>query len=487
MWSPLAILSGQRLIARTVAAILGNHRRLATSEDRRAWHPGGGPRRTARHGRGPTTWPLAALLAAVLTSWVVDAHAERPALAPAPADEAAQAALILGVPWPMVGRTAGHTGRSPVVGAQRAALRWSRPTAESGLRDGSPIIGRDGTLFVAEATVLTAFSPAGAPLWKYQPGANLSVPALGLGGTILVGSGAGLVALARDGTHVWTYPSGATATPVVALDGSIYAVGSGPAVYALRPNGTLRWQRALPGIRGMPSVGPDDTVYVIGVRQQCTIDVCFQFGQLFALDPNTGGPRLVYDHAAGGSIAAPAVIGMDGTIYLAAGDFGPSAIVALRPGGSVKWARRVGGGFLSAPALGWDGKIYAGSLDGYVYALRRDGSVAWRFRTEGVGGPGEGSLGVTSSPAIGGDGTVYVGSQDGFLYALYPHGILKWRHETRGDPGERTSIQSSPAIGPDGTVYISGWIGNPQPVRGVLYAFGPGPGTQRASEQESDD
>ena len=55
------------------------------------------------------------------------------------------------------------------------------------------------------------------------------------------------------------------------------------------------------------------------------------------------------------------------------------------------------------------GAVYAGSLDGHVYALNAaDGTKLWSYAT---GGP------VNSSLQVSG-GVVYAGSDDGTLYAL---------------------------------------------------------------------
>jgi ribosomal protein L37AE/L43A len=53
--------------------------------------------------------------------------------------------------------------------------------------------------------------------------------------------------------------------------------------------------------------------------------------------------------------------------------------------------------------------VYFGSYDYKVYALDGDGQLKWSYTT---GNP------VDSSPAIGADGTVYIGSVDGNLYAF---------------------------------------------------------------------
>ncbi|MEO0080493.1 MAG: PQQ-binding-like beta-propeller repeat protein, partial [candidate division WOR-3 bacterium] len=69
-----------------------------------------------------------------------------------------------------------------------------------------------------------------------------------------------------------------------------------------------------------------------------------------------------------------------------------------------------------------------GSDDGYLYAIKPDGKLRWRYRTEGP---------IYSSPAIGSDGTAYFGSNDGYLYAVQGSAPLadspwpKFRHDNQ--------------------------------------------------------
>ena len=139
-----------------------------------------------------------------------------------------------------------------------------------------------------------------------------------------------------------------------------------------------------------------------------------------------------------------AAIGADGTIYLASFD-----LYAFNPDGTLKWEfTAYGGDTESSPAIGADGTIYVGSLDGNLYAITDDSTVAtvkWAFPTGDW---------VASSPAIGADGTIYVGSDDGNLYALTNVGsgsvTEKWEFTTGGE------VESSPAISADGaTAYVA--------------------------------
>ena len=135
------------------------------------------------------------------------------------------------------------------------------------------------------------------------------------------------------------------------------------------------------------------------------------------------------------AVSAPAV-GTDGTIY--AGTWN-GRLWALNPDGSSKWIFRARNEIRSAIAVGPDGTIYFGCRDRKLYAVRADGKQRWEFKTGGW---------VDSSPALAHDGTVYFGSWDKSFYALNADGTKRWQFATAGE------IDSSPAIGADGTIYF---------------------------------
>lgn len=115
-------------------------------------------------------------------------------------------------------------------------------------------------------------------------------------------------------------------------------------------------------------------------------------------------------------------------------------LFAVYPNGTLKWRFKTNGLIWgSSPAIAEDGTIYVGSWDDYFYAIYPNGTLKWRFCTYDD---------IASSPVIGEDGTIYVGTMGNTLYALNPDGTEKW-HYTTGN-----SITSDPAIGPDGTIYF---------------------------------
>jgi len=133
------------------------------------------------------------------------------------------------------------------------------------------------------------------------------------------------------------------------------------------------------------------------------------------------------------------VIDTNGIIYIADswGD-----INAIYSNGTMKWKFTTEGQIMgSTPAIAEDGTIYVGTWYDYLYAINLNGTEKWRFDAQDT---------VASSPAIAEDGTIYFGTMgSGYnIYAVNPNGTEKWHYPTG------YYITSDPAIGDDGTIYI---------------------------------
>jgi outer membrane protein assembly factor BamB len=83
--------------------------------------------------------------------------------------------------------------------------------------------------------------------------------------------------------------------------------------------------------------------------------------------------------------------------------------------------------------------VVAGTRDGWLHALREDGSLAWEFRGQGA---------FAAEPLIDGD-TVYAACNDGRLYAIgLTSGQERWRYEAHEQLGTRPALL-------DGLVFVA--------------------------------
>ena len=250
----------------------------------------------------------------------------------------------------------------------------------------------------------------------------------------------------------WSFPEGTGGGPwigagvAIGADGTIY-VGwnDSPARrshwYALSPQGGILWTVDVPGrtFGGMPAIGTDGTLYFGSDNGS--------WGSLIAVDPG-GSIRWILDDL--DAINSSPALGPDGTIHVAGGRH----VHAVDPQGEIRWTYETpvrNNFFISSPAVAGDGTIYVGGDDHSLHAINRDGSLRWTFKT--------GDL-IRAPPSIGADGTVYVPSYDGRLYAVDPDGSERWSVVVMRPPpgyeGSSAQVNSPPSIGPDGAIYVLG-------------------------------
>ncbi|HLD48281.1 MAG TPA: PQQ-binding-like beta-propeller repeat protein [Desulfobaccales bacterium] len=140
---------------------------------------------------------------------------------------------------------------------------------------------------------------------------------------------------------------------------------------------------------------------------------------------------------------SPAV-GGDGTVY--AGSLN-GCFLALYPDGNLKWVNvDLGGGFGDAPAIADNGIIYASNAYDLFAFDPDDGSILHCY-----GAPCQ----FAGAPAIAKDGTVYIGSNSGRLFAFTPELEKKWEFfgELSLYHRPEESIFANPVIGVDGNIY----------------------------------
>ncbi|MCP4724197.1 MAG: PQQ-binding-like beta-propeller repeat protein [bacterium] len=131
----------------------------------------------------------------------------------------------------------------------------------------------------------------------------------------------------------------------------------------------------------------------------------------------------------------------------------------------VKWTFKTGNRIISSPAI-YDGDVFIGSDDGYMYAVDMETGVEkWKFKTDGA---------VSSSPAVF-EGIVLFGSADGNFYALdYESGREEWRFRTGGE--SFFSHKGLWGIQPKDQLMVDPWdffISSPVVEDGIVY-FGSG-------------
>jgi outer membrane protein assembly factor BamB len=214
-------------------------------------------------------------------------------------------------------------------------------------------------------------------------------------GLVLIALAIGLAGCSSAATVL----SGTSWPGVTASDEAIY-VAYGAQVYAVSPeSGNRLWAFPSEPERGRtfyapPAVAPELVV------------VTDYVGSVFAIDPATGMQKWAFE-------SSPA-------------------------------ARFIGGAVIG------DEYVYAGAVDGTLYAINRDtGTKAWQFRAPRSG---NGQHDIWSTPLLDGD-TLYFTSLDGHLYALdAQNGALLWQFPAADEPAIG-AMAGTPAIH-EGVLYF---------------------------------
>ena len=355
-------------------------------------------------------------------------------------------------PWPIEQHDVRRTGKSPYgKDGCTGMLKWKVHIEPYGA-ESSPVIDKDGTVYVGSSEYLYAINPDGTIKWKIDISDWVEGITVGQEGTIYVLTwfGGELCAISSDGEKKWEVCIGdnAFASPVIDEEGIIY-VGSTDAKFAaVYPNGTIKWKISLKdeggGTLGYPSLYKD-TVYVNSWHYS-TKKV-----YIFAIYRNNGTLKWkLYLGQSGGAYIGPSIAD-DGTLYAVSG----CSLYAIYPNGTVKWKRYLDWPAGSAPSIDDNGNVYVATYGNdesswsgsYIYAFDSNGTLLWKHCCYGTWG----------GLAIDRNGIIYGAGTHG-LYAFNPNGTLRWVYKLNG------KLWGSPAIGEDGTIYATG---------GSLYAIEP--------------
>ncbi|TES91869.1 MAG: hypothetical protein E3J87_06835, partial [Candidatus Cloacimonadota bacterium] len=251
-----------------------------------------------------------------------------------------------------------RTGRSPCVGPEVPAVKWSRNLGSfSNFNQSSPIIGDDYTIYIGDYSgKLYAVRPDNTIKWTYTttPGQQIvAAAAISADSTIYVGSyDYKLHAVNYDGSGKWTYATGLwiISSPAIDADGIIH-------------------------------IGSYDT-------------------DLYAIEDFVDSAVVKWNYNTAQNVFSDPAVWTDGTHYNGSCD---DDLYAIDKDGNLKWKYQeaTGNYYYSSPAIGTDGTIYIGNDDGYLHAVNPDGSQKWKYDT--------GSY-IRGGPAIAEDGTIYIGS-----------------------------------------------------------------------------
>lgn len=160
-------------------------------------------------------------------------------------------------------------------------------------------------------------------------------------------------------------------------------------------------------------------------------------------------PRNVTKFASGGLIWGTAVIDDEGTIYFGSADKRAYAITAS---GQKIWDYRIfdraDSLIDSAPALTATGKLVIPGGDGFVHAVdAKSGRGLWTFKADGFSDDDHQQGAMVNSfegnVQVGPNGLIYAGSDNGYMYAIKDDGQKAWSFKTD------MMIWSTPGFAPD--------------------------------------
>lgn len=242
----------------------------------------------------------------------------------------------------------------------------------------APAVNADGQIFAAlNQERLGAFSSDGTVLWTRELPINQNTdPVLAPNGDLLISIETNLVSWSGAGDVNWTFPLPGSRPDRVAVDstGASY-FQTGSYFVSVNADGLLRWRltNALPALRMMPAVGPDDNI--------CTV-LTTSFDPRDSLAPGyqqwlrklTPAGIMLWETPIGSSTTSPSAItvAQDGTIYTIVDNH----LAAFTSEGQLKWQFDTGSATPpSASILGLDGRLYfaAGKT---LFALQTDSGPA---------------------------------------------------------------------------------------------------------------
>lgn len=273
----------------------------------------------------------------------------------------------------------------------------------------SPAVGPEGNVYVGTAkNIFYALNSDGQEIWRYTTLDQIVThPVIAPNGTVYAKLDGFLVAFSPTGQVHWQFPVGSNTpgSPSLASDGTIYVPGDG-GLFAINPNGTQKWKFVSQDSWSSPAVASDGKII-------------YASGNLYAINPN--GTQAWQQFGFGIAPYSAPTIDAQGNIYL----IEDWELRKHSPTGQVIWTQT----FLyevnrleqswNAPILDSANRLYFALGTGKRYALdSAKGLVCYNTNGTKLYNLLLPETPSTSSPAMGADGTIYIGCLDGQLYAI---------------------------------------------------------------------
>lgn len=361
--------------------------------------------------------------------------------------------------WSMFQGGAQHTGQSGYAGPTSATVKWSYQYGTSQSALGTPpknfVVDSQNRVYTNTANTLLSFDENGTILWSVTLAGAGAAALSSDEATVYVAEESILSAYATaDGALEWSYDtetgSPIHGEPVVASDDGTICFGSWDHfVYCLNSDGTLQWKYETDGSiapLASPTFSADETAIYVGSGDP-NEDTD---GKLYVLDRNGA---LQWSETVDSMRASGVVAASDGTLFINGGGRSHH----FDSDGTSLWESDADLASNLIPALAASqGILYSCTAEGLINAIDADsGDLLWSYQTgenpdydpNNIHDP---QFGVLSAPIVDSTGVLYAGAVDGVMYALDSSGNVLWTHTTTDAINE-----NGPAIGPNGTLYFS--------------------------------
>lgn len=271
-------------------------------------------------------------------------------------------------------------------------IKWKFKT--SFLITASPSLRNNLIFFGGWDDYLYAVNKEGKLVWRHKTSGDISqVVALHNDFIVICNESGYIHALNYENKVLWTYmiKDWIPSKPVIDELGNVYFGSADGYLYSLTSKGKLRWKFKSGGWVSSGPLLDDENVYFGDVN-----------GKLFAVRKSDGKLLWVFD--AGEEIMSSPV--MNENIIVFGGESG--FLYVLNKEGKLLWKFKASSSITSSPAISKEGYIYVSCSDGTLYSLTYDGNIRWKVTLGKI---------LSSSPIVV-NGRIYIGSVDGFLYAI---------------------------------------------------------------------